>query len=170
MNNFNWCYNPADYEANNRNIIAEGDYRVCITNAMPTVSKNGTEGLEITLKVNGHTSTLRHYIWFNPDQVQRTNQNLGSFYNSFQIPPEEQNSCEYWLDKKGAVRVAHSEYKGRTIAKVAFCIAHDKQDKLPDWPYDFTDDTTEVVDTIESRRAKFISSASQSAPFEGFHF
>ena len=170
MSNFNWHYNPADYEATNHNIIAEGDYRVCITDAMPTVSKNGTEGLEITLKVNGHANTLRHYIWFNPEQVQRTNMNLGSFYNSFQIPPEEQNSCEYWLDKKGAVRVTHSEYKGRTIAKVAFCIGHDKQDKLPDWPYDFTSDVKEQADTIESRRAMFSSMASQGNPLEGFNF
>ena len=36
----------------------------------------------------------------------------------------------------GAVHVVHSEYKGRTIAKVAYCIERDKQDKLPEWQED----------------------------------
>jgi len=133
MYNFNWNYNPDDYNANTSGILAEGDYRVCISSAMPTVAKTGTHGLEITLDVNGHSNNLKHYIWFNPNDVQRTNQKLGQFFNSFDIGPNEQNSCAPWCDKKGAVHVVHSEYKGRTIAKVAYCIERDKQDKLPEW-------------------------------------
>ena len=133
MYNFNWNYNPNDYSASALGILAEGDYRVSINSAMPTMAKNGTEGLEITFDVNGHNNRLKHYIWFNPNEVQRTNQKLGQFFNSFAIAPSEQNSCEPWRDKKDAVHVIHSDYKGRTIAKVAFCIERDKQDKLPEW-------------------------------------
>lgn len=133
MYNFNWNYNPDDYNANTSGILAEGDYRVCISSAVPTVAKTGTHGLEITLDVNGHSNNLKHYIWFNPNDVQRTNQKLGQFFNSFDIGPNDQNSCAPWIDKMGAVHVVHSEYKGRTIAKVAYCIERDKQDKLPEW-------------------------------------
>lgn len=136
MNTFNWNYNPDHYTSNIPDILDEGDYRVCITSAKSTVAKNGTEGLEITFDVNGHSNNLKHYIWFNPDDVQRTNVKLGQFFNSFAIAPDEQNNCVPWINKKGAVHVIHSEYKGRTIAKVAFCIEHDKQDKLPDWQDD----------------------------------
>ena len=93
MYNFNWNYNPEDYTPNTSGILAEGDYRVCISSAMPTTAKTGTHGLEITLDVNGHSNNLKHYIWFNPNDVQRTNQKLGQFFNSFDIGPNDQNSC-----------------------------------------------------------------------------
>ena len=155
MYNFNWNYNPDDYTSNTSGILAEGDYRVCISSAMPTVAKNGTNGLEITLDVNGCNNNLRHYIWFNPNDVQRTNQKLGQFFNSFDIGPNEQNSCAPWVDKMGAVHVIHSEYKGRTIAKVAYCIERDKQDKLPAWEEDEPEEETKpsvVEPPVERRR------------------
>ena len=37
------------------------------------------------------------------------------------------------MNKMGAVHVIRSKYKGRTIAKVAYCIERDKQDKIPAW-------------------------------------
>jgi hypothetical protein len=156
MYNFNWNYNPEDYTPNTSGILAEGDYRVCISSAMPTTAKTGTHGLEITLDVNGHSNNLKHYIWFNPNDVQRTNQKLGQFFNSFDIGPNEQNSCAPWCDKKGAVHVVHSEYKGRTIAKVAYCIERDKQDKLPEWQEDEPIEETKpsvVEPTVAPRRS-----------------
>ena len=144
MYNFNWHYNPDHFNAHTSEILPEGDYRVCISSAMPTVAKNGTEGLEITFDVNGHTNNLKHYIWFNYNDAQRTNQKLGQFFNSFDIGLKEQNSCAPWVEKKGAVRVIHSEYKGRTIAKVAYCIERDKQDKLPAWEDEVPGDKEEA--------------------------
>ncbi len=162
MYNFNWNYNPDDYNANTSGILAEGDYRVCISSAMPKVAKNGTHGLEITLKVNGNTNNLKHYIWFNPNDVHRTNQRLGQFFNSFDIGPSEQTSCVPWLDKRGAVHVVHSEYKGRTIAKVAYCIERDKQDKLPNW---------QEEESVEESKSSFCESlmTPQVSP-ENFQF
>ena len=161
MNNFNWNYNPDDYNANTAGLLAEGDYRVCISSATPTVAKNGTNGLEITLVVNGCNNNLRHYIWFNPNDVQRTNQKLGQFFNSFDIGETEYNSCGLWGDKRGAVHVIHSEYKGRTIAKVAYCIERNKQDKLPEWKNDApTNDFEEIEASFHkdnTRESKFTS-------------
>ena len=84
-NTLNWHYKPDDLSANNDKMLAEGDYRVCINSVFPTVAKNGTEGLEITYDVNGYRKSLKHYIWLNRNNVQRTNQALGQFFNSFDI-------------------------------------------------------------------------------------
>ena len=56
----NWDYDANDYNANKKDVLAEGKYRVRITNATQTVAKNGTEGLEISLEVSGHSNKLRH--------------------------------------------------------------------------------------------------------------
>ena len=136
----NWHYKPDDLSANNDKMLAEGDYRVCINSVFPTVAKNGTEGVEITYDVNGHRNSLKHYIWLNRNNVQRTNQTLGQFFNSFDIGPNDQNNCASWKSKKGSLHVIHSEYKGRMIAKVEYCINRDEQDKLLQWQEEMTDD------------------------------
>ena len=164
MNNFNWSFDPSCCHDDHTDILAEGDYRVSISNAMPTVAKNGTEGVEITFDVNGHSNRLRHYIWFNHNDVQRTNQKLGQFFNSFDIGPMEYNSCTPWVDKKGAVHVVHAEYKGRTIAKVAFCIERDKQDTLPPWQ-----EEASVNETKSSFAAPKVTPA-QFTSWEAFGF
>lgn len=132
MNQFNWNYNPNDYHENNHNLIAEGDYMVSISNALPIVAQNGTSGLEITLDLDDNIRHLKYYIWLNHENIQHTNQTLGEFFNSFNIQPEERNNCAPWINKRGAVHVIHSVYKGRNIAKVAFCISRDQQDRLTD--------------------------------------
>ena len=48
----NWNYDANDYSTNKTNLLDEGKYRVRIINAIETVAKNGTEGLEISLEVN----------------------------------------------------------------------------------------------------------------------
>lgn len=137
MSNFNWNYNPNDYSANNSNLLEEGKYRVRVINAKQTVAKNGTDGLEISLEVYGHSNKLRHYIWYNRETPARTNQLLGEFFNSFDIKPDEMSNCDAWTGKSGAVYVMHDAYKGRTIAKVSFCIAREHQNDIPEWPVDY---------------------------------
>lgn len=129
----NWNYDANDYSTNKTNLLDEGKYRVRIINAIETVAKNGTEGLEISLEVNGHSNKLRHYIWYNRENAARTNQLLGEFFNSFDISAGERSSCENWLGKTGAVYVMHDVYKGRQISKVAFCLNRDQQTSLPAW-------------------------------------
>ena len=133
MYNFNWHYNPDDYNANASELLAEGKYRVRVSNAKPAMAKNGTEGLEITLEVYGHSNRLRHYIWFNRETPTRTNQLLGEFFNSFNIQLAETSNCDAWLNKEGAVYVVHEAYRGHAIAKVSCCIARQHQEGLPTW-------------------------------------
>lgn len=129
----NWMFNHEDYSPNNTALLPEGKYRVCITDAKETVANNGTQGLKISLKINGHSNKLTHYIWYNHDQVARTNQLIGEFFASFNIHYEEIDQCDKWIGKYGGVRVIHAEYKGRLIAKVAFCLSQEQQKGLPDW-------------------------------------
>ena len=165
----NWNYNENDYNANKTDILAEGKYRVRITNATQTVAKNGTEGLEISLEVSGHSNKLRHYIWYNRDNKARTNQFLGEFFNSFAIAAEERNHCEMWIGKKGAVYVMHDEYKGRTIAKVALCISRDQQEQLPEWQ-DKPSDSNDGVAMGEDIRLPFDKKMFIPKSFPGVSF
>ena len=148
MFNYNWNYNPDDYK-NNSGILAEGDYRARIGSVFQTVSKNGTSGLEIWFEVEGYDKPLKHFIWLNLNNVSRTNYNLGRFFNSFNIVGDAQSDYKAWFDKMGAVHVVHSEYKGSTIAKVAFCIERDKQDKLPEWQNEWNNDDEEEFEELD---------------------
>ena len=129
----NWNYDATAYKANNSELLAEGKYRVRIINASETEARNGTSGLEISLEVNGHSNKLRHFIWYNYDYQARTNQLLGEFFDSFGISSEEQDNIESWKGKTGAVHVVHDEYKGKTIAKVSFCLKREYQNGIPEW-------------------------------------
>ena len=126
MSNFNWNYNPNDYSATTSGLLEEGRYGVRVINAKQTVAKNGTEGLEISLEVCGQSNKLKHFIWYTRETPARTNQLLGEFFNSFDIKPGEVNSCDAWMNKQGSVYVVQDTYKGRRIAKVAFCIAREQ--------------------------------------------
>lgn len=140
----NWNYDATAYKANNSELLAEGKYRVRIINASETEARNGTSGLEISLEVNGHSNKLRHFIWYNYDYQARTNQLLGEFFDSFGISSEEQGNIESWKGKTGAVHVVHDEYKGRTIAKVSFCLKREYQNGIPEWSDKFSDYDSEL--------------------------
>lgn len=129
----NWTYNPQDYTANTFKPLNEGDYRVRISNATVQVFRNGKPGFEITLDVSGHNSKLWLYITLDPLNEKRTNQQIGAFFNSFDITDYNLDDCTRWIGKMGAVRVKHTEYEGRTMAKVAFCLSRDQQERLPEW-------------------------------------
>ena len=172
MNNCKWKYKDIDFSTNNVSLIEEGDYRVRIDDAIPTVAKNGTEGLAITLNVNGDTRKLKYYIWFNYNDENRTNRQLGAFFNSFDINPQEEPWCEPWIDKIGAVHVIHSDYKGRKIAKVAYCITRDRQSDLPEWKEasPTSNDNERSFDNIESPPSEYICQTTPEIDFTNFNF
>lgn len=128
-----WQYNNKQYKADGQGLINPGNHRVEVISARETWSKNGNEGIEIIYNVNGYSKKLKHYIWYDRNCTERTNQRLGEFFNSFDVQENEWNNCLLWVGKRGAVNVVHDEYKGHTIAKVAFCIKREFQDKLAAW-------------------------------------
>jgi hypothetical protein len=131
----NWTYNQNDFKINeNKNtLIPEGDHRVVVSRATIKTYSSGNEGFEIMLDVSGYPGKLWHRIILDPANPDKTNHNLGKFFESFGITNYDLNDYESWAGKDGAVRVKHDEYNGSMTAKVLFCITRAYQAKLPAW-------------------------------------
>ncbi len=127
----NWTFNPNEYTERNFTIIPEGDHRVRVENVEAKTFRNGLDGFEITFEVYGRNSKLWHYIMLDPGDTRKTNQCIGSFFNSFGITDHDLSRYSNWVGKVGAVRVKHRDYQGEPKATVAFCLDHTRQDKFP---------------------------------------
>ena len=129
----NWVFNPSDYSANDFAPVPAGDHRVRISDVVEKKFSSGNEGFEITLEVSGHNSKLWFYLVLDPTDTKKTNQRIGTFFESFGIGDFDLSHFRGWIGKIGGVRVKHEEYNGNMQAKVAFCISRKNQDKLPAW-------------------------------------
>ena len=128
----NWTDDSNKYKAKNFKPLAEGDYRVRISEVTYKNVENGNTGLEIRLDVSGRVQKLCHYIWFDYENERLTNRRLEEFFNSFGISLSEQDNLESWKDKCGGVRVKHVVQGGITLAKVSFCLSREYQKQLPE--------------------------------------
>ena len=129
----NWTFDASLYEEKDFAIIPAGDHRVRITDVEEKVSRNGNDMFEITLEVNGYSSKLWFYLVLDHNDVKKTTQRLGDFFNSFGIADHSMGTGKQWIGKVGAVRVKHEDYNGNTSAKVAYVISRKNQDKLEPW-------------------------------------
>lgn len=132
----NWVFNPADYAEKEFTIIPAGDHRVRIYEVIKKTFASGRSGYEVTLEVSSYSSKLWYYLVFDENDPKKTNQRLGSFFDSFGITDYNLDHHRAWVGKIGAVRVKHEEYNGANTAKVAFCLARKNQDKLDPWKGD----------------------------------
>lgn len=129
----NWTFDPSQYSEKNFEIIPAGDYRARIADVVEKTFNSGKQGYEITLDINGYNSKMWFYLVLDPSNVARTNQSIGDFFNSFGITNPAMGTGKQWINAVGAVRVKHELYNGENRAKVAYCIARARQDKLPAW-------------------------------------
>ena len=129
----NWNFDPSQYNERDFAIIPAGDHRVRISEVVEKTFNSGNNGFEITLDVNGHNSKLWFYLVLDQRNPQQTNQRIGEFFNSFGISNTMLGSGKQRVGAVGAVRVKHEEYNGSQQAKVAYCIARSRQDKLAPW-------------------------------------
>ena len=127
----NWIFDPRDYENKEYAPIPAGEHRVRIAEVSERTFNSGNEGFEITFDVSGHSSKLWFYLVLNRADTKRTNQNIGSFFDSFGISDVNLGNYRAWVGKTGAVRVKHDDYMGAPKAKVAYCISRRNQEKLP---------------------------------------
>ena len=132
----NWTFNPAEYSASDFSIIPTGDHRVRIADVVEKTFNSGNEGYEITFDVSGHSGKLWFYLVLDRNDTKKTNQRIGTFFESFGIGDFDLSHYRGWIGKIGGVRVKHEEYNGNTSAKVAFCINRKNQEKLPAWKGD----------------------------------
>ncbi len=126
-----WNFDPTMYEASDFSIIPQGDHRVRIEDVISKQSKSGRDMFEITLAVSGHSSRLWYYLVLDPSDPKKTNQRIGTFFDSFGITDYNMANYPRWKGKVGAVRVVHEEYNGENQANVRFCLNRKNQDKLP---------------------------------------
>jgi hypothetical protein len=138
-----WTFNPHEYEEQSFQLVPTGDHRVRINDVISKNSKAGNEMYEITLDVSGHSSKLWFYLVIDPADSKKTNQRVGSFFDSFGITDYNMANYPRWKGKVGAVRVVHEEYNGEQQAKVRFCLSRKNQDKLP--PAKFASATTNAA-------------------------
>jgi hypothetical protein len=129
----NWTFDPSQYSEKNFEIIPVGDYRARIEDVVEKKFSSGNEGYEITLAINGYSSRMWFYLVLDKSNVAQTNQRIGDFFNSFGIPAQNLGTGKQWIGCVGAVRVKHEAYNGENRAKVAYCIARGRQDKLAPW-------------------------------------
>ena len=129
----NWTYNATDFKINENSLIPEGDHRVVVSRVTIKTYSSGNDGFEIMLDVSGYSGKLWHRIIMDPMNPDKTNHNLGKFFESFNITNYNLNDYESWVGKDGAVRVKHDSYNGSMTAKVLFCITRAYQAKLPAW-------------------------------------
>ena len=126
-----WQFDPNMYEASDFSIIPQGDYRVRIEDVISKQSKAGNDMFEITLAVSGHNSRLWYYLVLDPNDVKKTNQRIGTFFESFGITDYNMMNYPRWKGKVGGARVIHEEYNGEQQAKVRFLLSRKNQEKLP---------------------------------------
>ena len=129
----NWNYDPSQYEEKNFEIIPVGDYRARISDVIVKTFNSGNSGYEITLDINGYNSKMWFYLVLDASNPAQTNQRIGDFFNSFGITNPAMGTGKQWIGAVGAVRVKHEQYNGENRAKVAYCIARNRQEKLAPW-------------------------------------
>ena len=138
----NWTFNPNEYTASEFSIIPAGDHRVRISEVVEKTFSSGNDGFEITLDVSGHNGKLWFYLVLDRNDTKKTNQRIGTFFESFGIGDFDLSHYRGWIGKIGGVRVKHEEYNSAQTAKVAFCLNRKNQEKLPAWKGDAPTATT----------------------------
>lgn len=144
-----WTYDPSQYKENDFQIIPVGDYRARISDVQEKKFSSGNEGYEITLEINGYNSKMWYYLVLDSSDPAKTNQKIGDFFNSFGITSPAMGTGKQWIGMVGAIRVKHEDYKGETRAKVAYCLARSRQDKLAPWKNTGTQTTAAPVAQVE---------------------
>ena len=163
----NWTYKKEDFKHNDPTLIPEGDHRVVVSRVSIKTYSSGNDGFEIMLDVSGHPNKLWHRIIMDPLNPEKTNHNLGKFFESFGITDYDLNNYEDWIGKDGAVRVKHEVYNGAIMPKILFCITRAYQEKLPAWgqaSYIRTNNKPDVNRLIETINAATSNSSFNSTP------
>lgn len=154
-----WIFNPNEYEAKEFSIIPAGDHRVRISGVEQKTFKSGNTGFEVTLDVSGHGGSLWFYLVLDPADTKKTNQRIGTFFESFGITDYDLSHYRNWIGKVGGVRVKHEEYNGSQTAKVAFCLSRKNQDKLAEAKFNTT------VATATTNNAPLVEVGEDDLPF-----
>ena len=122
--------NWSDYQREERPRLTPGDYRVEIVGVEEATSqKTGNPMLVISVRPNGSTITIKHYITKN----EYFNRNMTEFFDSFNID-EADFTLPTWVGAVGAARLKEDK---DGYLKVARFISEEKAYDLPVWQGEF---------------------------------
>ena len=128
-----WKYDPKNYDADSHELIPVGDYRVRIEEAVEQVSRTGKEMIRLKLKVSGYNIPVWHYVVFdssNEESRKRTDQRLGSIYDSFGIPCGNLNPYD-WKGKTGGARIKNRpDDNGDMRSEIHYFLSRKKTERL----------------------------------------
>ena len=160
------AYNAEDFNDNAYALIPEGKYRVRIEEAKERTSHSGKDMIELTLAVSGYSSKLWGYIILDqstPEAVKKTNQTLGTVFNSFNIPHGDLE-LDHWIGRVGGAKVNHRDgINGEPRANIQYFLYRKEVDKLPAWKNP-DGSTPTVQDNINPDMMDF-SGNSEEIPF-----
>ena len=129
-----WKYNPSNYNEDGHELIPAGDYRVRIDEAAEKISQSGKEMIRLKLKVNGYNTPIWYYVVFDSSSEEarkRTDQRLGSIFDSFQIERGTLNPQD-WEGKIGGARLKNStDANGDMRSEVHYFLSRKKTEILP---------------------------------------
>ena len=160
------AYNAEDFNDNAYALIPEGKYRVRIEKAEQATSKKGQNMIKLTLAVSGYSSKLWGYIILDQssqDAVKKTNQVLGTVFDSFKIPHGDLE-LDHWIGRVGGAKVNHRDgINGEPRANIQYFLYRKEVDKLPAWKNP-DGSTPTVQDNINPDMMDF-SGNSEEIPF-----
>lgn len=133
----NWTYKDEDYSESNYALIPEGKHRVRIEKAEEQIARSsGNDMIKLTLSVSGYNSKLWKYIVLDHstrEKEKRTNQWLGSVFNSFSITRGNLD-LDTWTGYTGGAMVRHvKDANGTDRAEVYYFLPRKDVDILPTW-------------------------------------
>jgi hypothetical protein len=128
---------PWDYDGNKYSkedvypLAPEGEYPVKILDVKFKVSTTDKDMYVMRLGVVDKPGTLFYNLVFEPDNKDRTNQNLGRIFDSFAIPAGELDTNK-WINKVGAAKIKHEPdtYRGGDKASIERFLTQERQVEL----------------------------------------
>jgi hypothetical protein len=126
-----WDYDSNQYSKEDFNfpLIPEGEYRVKMIDVKYKLSSTGKDMYVLKIGLVDEQGILFYNMVFDPDNRQRTNQNLGRIFDSFDIPAGEMDSNK-WIGQIGAVKIKHETYKEKERAAVENFLTKERQEEL----------------------------------------
>lgn len=152
-----WEYNSDEYNSDGYGLIPQGEYRVRIDSVEEKVSRTGKDMYVLMLSVSGQNVRVWDWVVFDSSSEEarkRTNQKLGSIFDSFNIPKGDMNIYD-WKGKTGGAKIRHKpDLQGEMRAAISYFLPRKKVDALPAWQEGWKKSTS-----TSSTAQKFISSA-----------
>jgi hypothetical protein len=128
-----WLDQPNTYKHPGFINIPKGSHRVRVCKVEVERFSKQKKCFKITLDVSGYHGKLWHYLWYDPEKIERCKKEFCLFFCSFEI--EDWNIADYkkWVGAYGAVSVCYEYREHEFEAKYLTFLCGKQKNKLPPW-------------------------------------